>query len=205
MIVTIGHSQHGLEDFLGLLARHRVAVLADVRSVPYSRFSSQYNREKLSASSLKNGIEYAYLGRELGGRSDDPACYERGRIRYDRLARTDMFRDGLERVVLRAAAHRVGLMCAEKDPLDCHRALLVARLLEEQGLRVAHVLADGELETHADAMSRLLRDSDLSTQPDLFRGARSRADLIAEAVALRAKRVGHVDASGGQPSQRTML
>ena len=190
-VLTIGHSNHPLETFLGLLEPRRVTALADVRSAPYSRFNPQFNREPLAAALKGHGIRYVYLGRELGGRSDDPACYEGGRIRYDRLARTARFREGLERVMRGAAEHRIALMCAEKEPLDCHRTLLVARALEERGVDVAHILADGGLEPQAATMERLLVRSGLSPEGDLLRRQQPRGELIAEAVARRAGRVGH--------------
>lgn len=193
-ILTIGHSNHPLATFLGLLERGRVTALADVRSAPYSRFNPQFNREALAAALKGYGIRYVYLGRELGGRSDDPACYEGGRIRYDRVARTDRFREGLARVMRGAAEHRIALMCAEKEPLDCHRTLLVARALEERGVEVVHVLADGGVEPQAAAMERLLVQSGLSPEGDLLRRQQPREELIAEAVARRAGRVGHANA-----------
>ena len=190
-VLTIGHSNHPLATFLGLLERRRVTALADVRSAPYSRFNPQFNREALRDALAERGIRYVYLGRELGGRSDDPACYEGGRIRYDRVARTDRFREGLARVMRGAAEHCIALMCAEKEPLDCHRTLLVARALEERGVEVAHVLADGGVEPQAAAMERLLVQSGLSPEGDLLRRQQPREELIAEAVAQRAGRVGH--------------
>lgn len=204
-VLTIGHSNHPLATFLGLLERSRVTALADVRSAPYSRFNPQFNRETLRGALGERGIRYVYLGRELGGRSDDPACYEGGRIRYDRIARTDRFRDGLARVMRGAADHRIALMCAEKEPLDCHRTLLVARALEERGVEVAHLLPDGGVEPQAAAMERLLVQSGLSPEGDLLRRQQPREELIAEAVARRVGRVGHaaghaIDRSAHRPA-----
>ena len=190
-VLTIGHSNHPLTTFLELLVRHRVTALADVRSAPWSRFNSQFNREPLAAALKGHGIRYVYLGRELGGRSDDPACYEGGRIRYDRLARTDRFGEGLERVIRGAAEHRIALMCAEKEPLHCHRTLLVARALDARGVEVTHILPDGGLEPQAGAMERLLSEFDPAPEGDLFRRQQPRDELIAEAVARQAERVGH--------------
>ena len=188
-VLTIGHSNHPLEAFMELLCRHRVTALADVRSAPYSRFNPHFNREPLAATLKARGIRYVYLGRELGGRSDDPDACEDGHIRYDRLARTDRFKDGLDRVARGAAEHRIALMCAEKEPLDCHRTLLVGRALDERGVKVEHILADGRLEPHAMAMDRLLARCDLDPEGDLFRRQQPREELIAEAIA-RQNRIG---------------
>ena len=137
--------------------------------------------------SRRCGIRYSHLGRELGGRSDDPACYEGGQIQYELVARTSVFREGLARVVGGAANWRVALMCAEKEPLDCHRTLLVARALVAAGVDVVHILADGELETHERTMDRLL--AELSPNYDLFQ---PREELLARAIALQARRIAFV-------------
>lgn len=189
-VLTVGHSNHSWEAFARLLHRHRVNALADVRSVPASRFNPQFNRSVLSASLKAVGIGYAYRGRELGGRPQDPACYENGRVRYDLMAGTRAFRRGLALVKAAAATHRVVLLCAEKDPLDCHRTLLVARALAADGVEVLHILADGTLETHAEAMNRLLASYDLEPAGDMFT---SRDEFVAQAVQRRTRRVGHVD------------
>ncbi len=188
-ILTIGHSSHSMEDFLALLVKHRVTSVADVRSAPYSRFSPHFNRDVLTVALKARDIHYAYLGRELGGRPDDPACYEGGRIRYERVAQTSGFRDGIVRVVGRAVTRRIALMCAEKEPLDCHRTLLVAPALDDEGVAVAHILAEGDLEPHARAMDRLMAKFDLSPNGDLFQ---SREEVVAQAMARQAGRVSFV-------------
>ena len=197
-VLTIGHSTHAIGAFLALLRLHQVTAVADVRSAPYSRFNPQYRRGRLSDALEAEGIRYFYLGRELGGRTEDPACYEDGRIRYDRVAATELFKSGLARVVRGSAKHRIALMCAEKEPIDCHRALLVSRALEERGVAVAHVHADGRLESHHAAMDRLLDVLNLPRE-DLYR---SRAELIATAVALRSGRLAHVGDVPTAPTER---
>ena len=192
-VFTIGHSNHPLNAFMALLQRHRVTALADVRSAPYSRLHPQFNRESLAGSLQREGIEYVHLGQSLGGRSDDPACYEDGRVRYDRMAGTETFRHGVDRVAQGAAHHRITLLCAEREPLECHRTLLVARALDERGLEVAHIHADGALESHVEAMDRLLQLFNLNADGDLFRTAQPREELVAEAIALQARRVAYVD------------
>jgi uncharacterized protein (DUF488 family) len=189
-ILTIGHSTHSLERFIALLKRHGVTAVADVRSAPYSRFNPHFNKAELERSLKAEGIRYVFLGRELGARSDDPSCYEKGRVQYARLARTDAFRQGMDRLRRGAGDHRIACLCAEKEPLECHRTLLVARALDAEGVAVAHIHANGSLEPHAAAMDRLL---DLTGVPrdDLFR---SRAELVAEALARQEEQVAYVDA-----------
>ena len=187
-ILTIGHSTHTLEAFVALLRRHHVAQVADVRSAPYSRFNPQFNREPLARSLVACGIEYVFLGLELGGRSDDPSCYENGRIRYDRLGSTQLFQRGLDRVVHDMAGHRIALMCAEKEPLECHRTLLVAQALQTRGVAVGHILTDGALESHAAAMDRLLAMHGDSKQGAFFGLP---GDRIERAVAKQAERIAY--------------
>lgn len=195
-VFTVGHSNHTLEAFVELLREHRVDALADVRSVPYSRFNPQFNREPFAAALKEQGIRYVYLGRELGGRSDNCECYdEEGRIAFDRVAATATFQRGLARVVTGAAKHRIALMCAEKEPLECHRTLLVACELDKRGVEVDHIHADGSLEPHDQAMNRLI---DLVLPPDgpLFRQTKAPRDLlIAQAVERQARRIGFRDKS----------
>ena len=193
-VLTIGHSTHALETFVELLQRHAVTAVADVRAAPYSRFNPQFNRESLAGSLVARGIAYVFLGSELGGRSDDPSCYENGRISYARLGGTPSFQKGLDRVAQGAASHRIALMCAEKEPLECHRGLLVAPALETRGVSVAHIGPDGRLERHADAMLRLLAvrgmmEDAIEGQQSFFR--RSRAELIEKALAQQAHRFAH--------------
>lgn len=156
-VYTIGHSNHPVDAFLALLKQHRIDAVADVRSAPYSRRHPQYRRENLKAALHEAGVHYVFLGRELGARSEDPSCYIDGKVQYDRLANTALFRSGLERVIDGAGEYRIALMCAEKEPLDCHRTILVARELERRGLDVVHILAGGTLETHKTAVERLAK------------------------------------------------
>jgi uncharacterized protein (DUF488 family) len=189
LVLTVGHSTHSFDAFENLVKRHSVTALADVRSAPFSRFNPQFNKDVLECNLKLHGISYVFLGRELGARSSDRSCYENGRVQYARLARTDRFRQGVERVMRGAQRHRIALLCAEREPLECHRTLLVARALDEQGVSVAHILGDGGLEAHRDAMERLLDMIGLPHQ-DLFR---SREELISHALARQEEKVAYVD------------
>ena len=187
-IFTIGHSNHSLEDFLALLSKHRVTAVADVRSAPWSRFNPHFNRNALFAALEARGVRYVYLGRELGGRPDDPALYdENGHVHYERIAQTSGFRDGIARVAGGAASHRIALMCAEKEPLDCHRTHLVARALDAEGVAVMHILADGGIERHAETMDRLAVNAGGKPDEDLFPD-----ELIEETTKERSGRIAFV-------------
>jgi uncharacterized protein (DUF488 family) len=188
-VFTIGHSTHSIDEFIDLLHLHGVNVVADVRSVPYSRIQPQFNRESLSKALKAHYIIYVFLGKELGARADDRTCYENGRIQYRRLAQTEVFRAGLDRVRIGSKNHRIALMCAEREPLECHRTVLVSRELEAIGTHVLHIHADGHLESHADAISRLLQLLGLFER-DLFR---SQSELIEEAYAKQEARIAYVD------------
>ena len=194
MIHTIGHSNHPIDRFLGLLQPHGITAVADVRSTPYSRFNPQFRREKLQATLAGAGIQYVFLGEELGARSQDPTCYDPdGRVSYARLAKTDLFRRGIERLKTGMAEHRISLMCAEREPLECHRTILVARELTRDAVAVTHILGDGSLETHEHAMQRLAASLKL-TDTDLFNNP---ADRVEQAYDLQAARIAYVKKGAG--------
>lgn len=157
VIYTIGHSDHTIERFISLLKQHGITAIADVRSAPYSRYHPQFNKDALAAALEKKGIAYVFLGKELGARPDDPVCYESGRVDFSRVAARGEFKSGLERVLTGSKKYRIALMCAEKEPLDCHRTILVCHHLKLQGVSIKHILYDGTLEDHRDAESRLLK------------------------------------------------
>jgi len=187
IVYTIGHSLHSFKEFVVLLKQHGVTALCDVRSKPYSRMNPQFNRENLKPALREHGIAYVFLGRELGARSEDPSCYVHGKVQYDRLARSPLFQNGLDRVRDGMKDFRLALMCAEKDPLACHRTILIARQLVKLGIEVEHILYDGTLETHEDALNQLLDRLSLS-EKDMFR---SRDDAIEEAYRMQAERIAY--------------
>ena len=188
-VLTIGHSTHSAEAFLALLRQHDVEAVADVRSSPFSRFNPQFNRVPLEQFLKVNGSRYVFLGKELGARSDDRSCYDHGRVQYSRLAQTALFQSGLDRVLQGAAKYRVALMCAEKEPLECHRTLLVAKALAARGQKVLHIHADGHLETHEAAMERLLTLTGVPDK-DMFL---SREELLSKALARQEEQVAYVE------------
>jgi uncharacterized protein (DUF488 family) len=155
-ILTIGHSNLPYGEFLGLLRDAGVTAVADVRSAPYSRQYPHFNAKALHDELRADGIIYVSLGKELGGRPKDRSFFCDGIADYERMARAPAFRHGLQRVVAGASRHRIALMCSERDPLDCHRCLLVGRALHERGLSVGHIVPDGRRKSQADIEEELL-------------------------------------------------
>jgi len=187
-VFTIGHSNHPLATFIDLLRGAGITAVADVRSIPYSRRWPQFGRPALERSLGEAGIAYVFLGAELGGKRDDPALLSDGRVDYDRVAATASFRAGLDRVEEGARHHRSALMCAEREPLDCHRFLLVARRLQERDVPIGHILADGAIERHDATERRLVAAVGLAG--DLFSSGMPPRDAVGRAYALRsAKRL----------------
>ena len=195
-VFTIGHSNHSPEYFIKLLRAHEVNEVVDIRSAPYSGYASHFNHDFLKNALEKERIDYLFMGDELGGRPADPSCYDGdGRVMYDRVAETNGFKEGLNQVIRGADERRIALMCSEKEPLECHRTLLVAYNLTQWGIAVQNILADGELESYDEAMNRLLKlYKMLSLQGDMFPPSRDGLNkLIAKAVDRRAKQFAFVD------------
>ena len=189
-VFTIGHSNHPIGAFLTLLEQHRAAAVADVRSVPYSRRHPQFHRRPLERSLRERGIRYLFLGAELGARSPDPACYdEEGRVRFARLAQTGLFLRGITRVLGEAAPARLALLCAERDPANCHRTILVAPVLRKRGASVTHILADGGLVSQEEVLDRLCAANGMPPR-DMFRTREAQRE---EALARRAREIAWTD------------
>ena len=145
VVFSVGHSNHDIDGLCRLLEVHSIDVVADVRTAPFSRYSPHFNREALARDLKARGVEYVFLGRELGGRPNGAQFYDvEGHVRYDRLSKSDLFEEGVGRLLRGAERHRVAMLCSEGDPAQCHRHLLIAKVLEERGVKVTHILPGGE-------------------------------------------------------------
>ncbi|HPD14240.1 MAG TPA: DUF488 domain-containing protein [Planctomycetota bacterium] len=186
-VYTIGHSNHSAETLLELLRRHSITAVADVRSVPMSRYNPQFNRATFMAFLRRNRIAYVFLGAELGGRPHDPDCYEDGVADFERMSARPAFERGIQRLLRGAATHRIAVLCAEKEPLDCHRTILVCRHLRARGIKVKHILADGSIEDHQDTEQRLLKLAGL--EPGFFDRGAPASERLEKAYARRARQI----------------
>lgn len=156
-LFTIGHSDHSTDRFIEILEQNGVSAVCDVRSSPYSKYVPQFNREVLKNDLKRHGLVYVHLGDQLGPRSDHLSDYEDGKVQYDRLARRESFQNGLDRVKKGLERYCIALMCSEKDPIECHRMILVCRHLRRNPFEIRHILADGRSEANAETEKRLMR------------------------------------------------
>ncbi|HEX4410319.1 MAG TPA: DUF488 domain-containing protein [Xanthobacteraceae bacterium] len=196
-VYTIGHSTQSVDRFVHLLKQHDVTAVADVRSRPYSRMNPQFNKDELKESLRDANIAYVFLGKELGARSEDRSCYRNGQVRYELLARTELFKAGIKRVKEGSRDFRVALMCAEKEPLDCHRTILISRELEREDVKVLHILHDGRIEEHKEAINRLVAMLRIPNA-DMFR---EESTVIEDAYQQRGETIAYRDDNQGDSKQ----
>lgn len=189
-ILTIGHSNHTLLRFIALVVGANVTAVADIRSAPASRFMPHFNKGRLAASLAERGIGYFFLGKELGGRPERPELFTCGVADYEKMAEQASFKSGVARLVEQAQDRRIALMCAEADPLDCHRSLLIGRALSRSGASVGHILATGEVITQAEVETRLLDLAGLGGDSPL---SASRDACLTEAYRARARKVAYAE------------
>ena len=147
-VFTVGHSNHSVERFTGLLREHGIELVADIRSHPYSRHVPYFNVRSLEEILSHYGIGYLFLGRELGGRPQGEIFYDSdGRVDYALVGRSRPFLDGINTLEGEIRTRTAALLCSEEDPARCHRRLLVGRALEERGITLRHIRGDGSVET----------------------------------------------------------
>jgi uncharacterized protein (DUF488 family) len=148
VIYTVGHSNHRIDTFLDLLKRHGIACLVDVRTSPYSRFSPHFKKQSLEAHLRDAGIDYVYLGEELGGRPGESRDFKpEDLVDYERIAQQPWYEAGLQDLLDIAREGRTAIMCSEENPRYCHRNLLITDSLLRRSLaKVQHIRGNGELE-----------------------------------------------------------
>ena len=190
-IFTIGYSSHTLQSFCALLNQYGITAVADVRSNPHSKFKPEFNRGHLTVALRRMGIAYVFLGDQCGARPNMPGCYIDGAVDFDILGRRPEFQQGIKRLHEGMTQFRVALMCAEKDPIMCHRMVLVSRHLGRiSHVNVRHILSDGRCEEHCEAEARLLKLFDLVSE-ELPGFGRSYEERLDEAYRRQAERIAH--------------
>ena len=146
-LYTIGHSNQTLDSFVRLLKENYVQLLIDVRSYPFSRFAPQFNRESLDSALRDQMIYYRFAGKQLGGRPTGSEYYDQeGHVLYDRVASSEFFREGILQLKRVLGGYITAIMCSEENPTDCHRRLLISRVLAEDTIRIFHIRSGNMIE-----------------------------------------------------------
>ncbi len=143
IIYTIGHSDNDPNVFIQLLKKHRIQVLIDVRSHPYSSYIKHFNKETLKNSLKKNNIDYYYGGAYMGGRPSDESVRIDGKVDYDLLRKKENYKKALKLLLKLASLKRIVLMCSEEDPGRCHRSILITPDLLKAGYEIRDIRSDG--------------------------------------------------------------
>lgn len=199
LLYTIGYAGfESREKFISSLAEHGVGVLIDVRSTPYSAYYEDYNREALEQSLAKRGIHYRNWAHEFGARQEDRSFYRDGRLDFELFTASPQFDAGREKLLTcMEKGYTPALMCAEKDPKTCHRAVMISHALAARGFRVVHIMADGADKTQPQLDGELLElyfpDR---AQLSLF-GTADDGELLREAYRLQNDKIGFKEAELG--------
>jgi uncharacterized protein (DUF488 family) len=195
-IYTIGHSQHKIEHFIELVMKYEIDYIIDVRSVPYSQYASQFNKGILELTLRKYNVNYAFMGEPLGARQKDRSLYSKeGYIDFSKVAKTDKFIKAINNLILGVDKnHKIALMCTEKDPMDCHRNILVAYELYKRGVNINNICEDGTVVTQEEINKQLLG----KYFPNRFQRSlpgieddHDEATLLEKAYNLRNKEIGY--------------
>ncbi len=200
---TVGHASLAVNEFVALIQTYGVNCIVDVRSMPYSRFAPQFNRESLKTDLQLNDIEYLYLGHYLGGRRDSPeVLFPNGHVDFSKVRNLEDFQKGVRQAIEKVrAGSNVSLMCAEKNPFNCHRFMLVSRELAAKGVRVAHILSAKEHVSQEDLEDKLLKRYFRGQQQlCLFEPSKPRDVLLDEAFALRNQELAFKAPAGSKQS-----
>ena len=188
-LFTVGHSSLDFAPFAQLLADRGIDLLVDVRSRPQSSRFPQFSLPGLEKLLKEQGMGYLFLGEELGGRPDDPQAYRPdGLVNYQARRRSYAFQAGLERVLKELEEHTLALMCAEEDPLECHRFLMICPELVAIGVQPIHIRKDSRIETQEAAENRLLASNSFSAVAANTLFPEDRAEALAKACALQAEK-----------------
>jgi uncharacterized protein (DUF488 family) len=174
-LFTIGYSKHTLDSFLDAIQKNRINAVVDVRSTPYSRFKPEFNKDSINKYLKSKNINYVFLGNECGARFDDPTCYQNGKADYRAISKHRKFQEGLNRIKTGIKKYTVALMCAERDPINCHRMILICRNLKDSPINIYHILDNDKVETQFEIEKRLLKLFKFD-QTELFRTEQEQLD-----------------------------
>ena len=188
IIHTIGYATHTVESFIAALEKFNITAIADVRSQPYSNFKPEFNKDNLIKVLKSKGIEYVFLGDNLGARIKAPECYKNGQVDYELISKHPLFQEGIDRLLKEMKKFSIALMCAEKDPINCHRTILICKNLKKYQIQIYHIIDANTFENHTKTELRLLKLFHLE-QPALFI---NEAQRLAEAYSRQEEKIAYV-------------
>lgn len=196
-LFTIGHSNQSQEDFLELLKRHGINCIVDVRSVPASKYTPQFNLDNLKWFLKANNIQYLHFGEEFGARRTD-CLNDKGQVDFELVAKSPLFIQGTKRLIRgQEKGFHISLMCSEANPLECHRFSLISRFFHEMGQNVLHIQKDGELASHASLEKLMIEEylhskKHLLPEVDQLFGTYKEEDQRRDAYRLKNKEIGYI-------------
>lgn len=193
-IYTIGHSTHEVDYFISLLRKHNINCICDVRSVPYSKYNSQFNKDKLLRKLNEHQIYYIPMGEELGARYSNRDLFDSdGIVDFAKVRETEKFKSGLKRLAQGVGrGFNIALMCSEKEPADCHRSILVSYSVKKMDYKINHILADGNLKTHDKLEEEIsLEYKKQWLQGSLFNNSKTDNSLLQFAYKCKNKEIGY--------------
>lgn len=192
-LFTIGYSSFSIKSFIEILSKYNITAIADVRSSPYSRFKPEFVLKNIKKILSENNIAYIFLGDLCSARIDSPECYGNGKVNFKLIEKHEKFAMCLNRIKEGMKDYRIALMCAEKDPITCHRTILICRNLRSPSIKIRHILENGSIEEHADTEKRLMRLYKLD-QSDMYR---SEVMRLEEAYDLQGDKIAFVKEDQG--------
>jgi len=159
-VFTIGYVSYQPDEMAKVLLSFGVSCLIDIRSNPHSAYYTQYNREVFSETLKQHGIIYRNYAYEFGARQEDPRYYTKeGYLDFSKYTQSEQFQQGVRKIETGIQMGYVfALMCAEKDPMTCHRAIMIGKALKEQGFIVKHIIYPNQIETQQEMEQRGIGD-----------------------------------------------
>ena len=147
-IYMVGHSNHPLELFEKMLQREKISILYDIRMIPFSRYVPQYNQTTFPDTLQAWNIEYRYFS-DIGPRIEgDTPLYDKNGFNYDLALTRERIITGLKKLSAELQVDDiVAIMATKREPLECHRFLVLSRVLQEMGHTIKHILPDETLST----------------------------------------------------------
>ena len=193
-VFTIGYAAFNIDDFIEILKNNKISHLIDVRSNPMSEYFQDFNSFNLEPKLKQHNIIYENLALEFGARQENKEFFsEKGFVDFEKFTQSEQFRNGLIKIKngLSQGTNFV-LMCAEKDPINCHRSIMIAHAMQKEEIEVLHIMPDKLLQQQSKIDKRLLElYFSARNQLNLFTGNSDEQELIVQAYKKQNEKIGY--------------